>query len=295
MASFRFTIEYDGTDFAGSQIQPRQRTVQGELERALSRVCGVPTRTSFAGRTDRGVHAVGQVASARLPTWRHSAEALAKALQVHLPSDLAAVNVAECRESFHPRFDARWREYRYAIAPGSLSPFVQRYAWTPRAAVSPSAVAVAAAGLEGTRDFASFAGGGEGVPWSARAKRPHGTTRTVLRCDCREIAATVGPAGGSATRLLVVRVAADGFLPQMVRGIVAALVEVGQGRRSRDWIDELLAAHDRRAGPMIAPARGLTLHRVGYGDDRLEDWDNASDGSGPSCWGRCDGREKDGS
>ena len=293
MPSFRLTIEYDGTDFAGSQIQPWQRTVQGELERALRQACGTPTRTIFAGRTDRGVHAVGQVVAARLPVWRHSADVLAKALRAHLPPDLAVVDVAACHEAFHPRFDARWREYRYAIAPGSLSPFVQRYAWTPRAAVSASAVAEGAARLEGTRDFASFAGGGEGVPWSARATRPHGTTRTVLHCDCREIAITMGPAGGRATPLLVVRVAADGFLPQMVRGIVAALVEVGQGRRSLEWIDELLMARDRRAGPMVAPARGLTLHHVGYGDDRLEDWDNANDGSGPSCSGRCDGRVKD--
>jgi tRNA pseudouridine38-40 synthase len=289
MPSFRLIIEYDGTDFAGSQTQPRQRTVQSVLERALRQVCGAPTRTIFAGRTDRGVHAVGQVVAARLPDWRHSADVLATALQANLPVDLAAVAVAECSESFHPRFEARWREYRYAIAPGSRSPFAQRYAWTPRAAVSANAVAQAAARLAGSRDFASFVGGGEGVPWSARAARPRGTTRTVLRCECREIDVIVGPAGGRATPMLVVRVAADGFLPQMVRSIVGALVEVGQGRRSPDWIDELLAARDRRAGSVVAPARGLTLYRVGYDHDRLEDWDSASDDSEPSQSGRRDG------
>lgn len=272
MPSFRLTLAYDGTDFAGSQAQPNQRTVQGELERVLGEMLGAPARATFAGRTDRGVHAVGQVAAIQLPAWRDGARGLQRALNASLPVDLKAIAVVACDDSFHPRFDATWREYRYWIVPAVNSPFVGRYAWTPRADVNCDAMAGVAARLVGTHDFASFAGGGEGVPWSERANRPRGSTRTVLRCDCRELLVRIGPGGSCSTRVVEVGVAADGFLPRMVRNVVGALVEVGQGRRSAEWIDEILAYRDRRFGSVAAPAKGLTLRAVGYGDDVLDDW-----------------------
>ncbi|MCA9878054.1 MAG: tRNA pseudouridine(38-40) synthase TruA [Thermomicrobiales bacterium] len=271
MPSYRLTLSYDGTAFAGSQIQPGQRTVQGELAAALRRLGGASAATTFAGRTDRGVHAFGQIVAVDFPEWRSTAGELERALAARLPADIAARGVAECSPAFHPRFDAVWREYRYWIAPGVVSPFLGRYAWLLRDGGDPARMNEAAGLLLGTHDFASFAGGGEGVPWSERAARPRGTTRTLLRCAVREMTLAPGPGrdvGGSALELCVT---ADGFLPRMVRNIADALVEVGQGRREPDWVGEILAVRDRRQGADVAPAHGLTLWRVGYPGDALVD------------------------
>jgi tRNA pseudouridine38-40 synthase len=271
MPSYRLTLAYDGTEFAGSQVQPDRRTVQGELEGALGRITATPVRAVFAGRTDRGVHAVGQVAAITLPRWSATALDLLHALNASLPIDLGAIEAVACTASFNPRFDALWREYRYWIAPEAAGPFLGRVAWSRRTELDAGAVRAGGQRLVGTHDFASFAGGGEGVPWSRRASRPMGTTRTVLRCDCQEIWPRFGPGSGATTRVLEIRVAADGFLPHMVRNIVGALLQVGQGRRDQEWISGLLADRDRRQGPVGAPPQGLTLSRVGFLGDVLDD------------------------
>ena len=270
MPGFRLTLAYDGTDFSGSQVQPNQRTVQGELEAVLGRLSSAPVRATFAGRTDRGVHAIGQVATVQLQAWTATAQDLQCALNARLPNDLATTDLVSSPESFHPRFDAVWREYRYWIAPGLVSPFLGRYAWMPRADVNASAVQAGANRLVGTHDLASFAGGGDGVPWSARAARPRGTTRTVFACDCREIAVNFAWHEGGKSKVLEIRVVADAFLPRMVRNIVGALVEVGQGRQDPGWITDLLAARDRRLGSVVAPPHGLTLWRVGFDGDVID-------------------------
>lgn len=272
MPCFRLAISYDGTDFAGSQIQPNARTVQGELQHALQRITGEHAAAVLAGRTDRGVHAAGQVARVCLPQWRSDAGALGRALQARLADDVAVTAIAPCAEEFNPRFDAVWREYRYWLAPGAAGPFLRRYAWTPRAAVDVAAMDAAARLLLGTHDFASFAGGGEGVPWSERANRMHGTTRTVLRCACRAGELGAGPGRIGPGAAIEFRIAANGFLPRMVRNIVGALVEIGQGRQDVDWLAAILAARDRRQGSVVAPAQGLILWRVGFPGDALEDW-----------------------
>jgi tRNA pseudouridine38-40 synthase len=269
--SFRLILAYDGTDFAGSQIQPTRRTVQGELEAALAGITANPSRAIFAGRTDRGVHAVGQVAAVTLPAWGAAGLELQRALNARLPVDLGATVVEVCDQSFNPRFDAVWREYRYWVAPAVVSPFLRRYAWMRRAELDAEAVQVGAQRLVGTHDFASFAGGGEGVPWSQRAATTRGTARTILRCECHEIKLRVGPGSVEFAKILEIRVAADGFLPHMVRNIVGALLEIGQGRRAPEWTEELLAERDRRFGSVMAPPHGLTLTRVGFAGDVLDD------------------------
>ncbi len=270
MPSFRLTLAYDGTEFSGSQVQPDQRTVQGELEVVLGQLAETPVRAVFAGRTDRGVHAVGQVAAVTLPTWSATPRDLQQALNASLPIDLGTIDVVACTSSFNPRFDALWREYRYWIAPALAGPFLGRFAWTRRTELDADAVRAGGQRLLGTHDFASFAGGGEGVPWSQRASRPMGTTRTVLRCDCQEIWPRFGPGSDATARVVEIRVAADGFLPHMVRNIVGALLQVGQGRRGPEWISDLLAERDRRLGPVGAPPQGLTLSRVGFPGDVLD-------------------------
>ena len=271
MPSFRLTLAYDGTNFVGSQIQPNQRTVQGELEGILGVIAGTQIRTIFAGRTDRGVHAVGQVAAATLPAWGATPLDFQHALNARLPGDIGATDAALCAESFNPRYDALWREYRYWIASAVVSPFLGRYAWIRRTQLDAEAVEAGARQLVGTHDFASFAGGGEGVPWSRRATTPRGTTRTILRCECQEIRPRIGPGSNERATVLEVRVAADGFLPRMVRNVVGALLQVGQGQRDPEWISELLAGQDRRFGPVAAPPHGVTLLRVGFAGDVLED------------------------
>jgi tRNA pseudouridine38-40 synthase len=271
MPSFRLTLAYDGTDFAGSQIQPNQRTVQGELEGVLGGIAGTPVRATFAGRTDRGVHAVGQVAAIELAAWGATPLELLYALNARLPVDIAASEATSCADSFNPRYEALWREYRYWIASAVVSPFLARYAWMRRTQLDVEAVRAGAQRLMGTHDFAAFAGAGEGVPWSPRAATSRGTTRSMLRCDCREIRPRIGPGSDQYATVLEVRVAADGFLPHMVRNIVGALLQVGQGQQQPEWISELLAGRDRRSGPVAAPPQGLTLLRVGFAGDVLDD------------------------
>jgi tRNA pseudouridine38-40 synthase len=271
MPRFRLTLAYDGTSFAGSQIQPYQRTVQSELEGVVGAIAGTPVRTVFAGRTDRGVHAVGQVAAVTLPGWGGTPLDLRRAINARLPVDIGATEAAICAESFSPRYDAVWREYRYWIASAVVSPFLSRYAWTRRTELDVEAVGAGTRQLVGTHDFATFAGGGEGVPWSRRAAARRGTTRTILRCGCREVRPRIGPGSDQFATVLEVRVAADGFLPHMVRNIVGALMQVGQGHRHPEWIAELLAGRDRRFGPVAAPPQGLTLVRVGFIGDMLDD------------------------
>jgi tRNA pseudouridine38-40 synthase len=271
MPRFRLTLAYDGTDFAGSQIQPNQRTVQGELEGVLGAIAGTPIRTIFAGRTDRGVHAVGQIAAVTLPAWDATPLDLQQALNARLPDDIGATEAALSAESFNPRYEALWREYRYWIASAVVSPFLGRYAWIRRTPLDEEAVAAGARQLVGTHNFASFAGGGEGVPWSRRATTPRGTTRTILRCDCQEIRPRIGPGSNECATVLEVRIVADGFLPHMVRNVVGALLQVGQGQQDPEWISEILAGQDRRIGPVAAPPHGLTLLRVGFAGDMLDD------------------------
>ena len=272
MALLALTVAYDGTEFAGAQTQPGLRTVQGEVEAAVGRLFGQPNRIVLAGRTDRGVHAAGQVVGVAdgRPGW--SEERLRTALDALLPADCSVVRVVRKPDDFHARYDAAWREYRYRIWTGGRAPLARSAVWERRGTLEAGRLAAGARRFVGTHNFASFAGHGEGMPGSDRSARPRGTERTVSRCETR-----VGRAwwGGGEGELWELRVVADGFLPQMVRAIASALVEVGQGRQDPEWVSSLLAAADRRKGGGLAPPHGLTLWRVGYGLELPEDWPDA--------------------
>jgi tRNA pseudouridine38-40 synthase len=268
-------VSYDGARFVGSQTQPKGRTIQSELDAALARLAGMPVATVFAGRTDAGVHAVGQLVSLPDPRPDLDEATLAKALNAWLPEDLAVLRVERRPAGFHARYDAAWREYRYRLWSGAPQPLARSHCWQRRGLLDWRRMDEAARRFVGERDFAAVAGGGEGVPWSEWRERARGTTRRVIRCSCRRFDPWWGPADG---QLLEIQVAADGFLPRMVRTIVALLVEVGEGRREVDRIDEVLAGRDRRLAGGTAPAHGLTLWRVGYAGE-LPDPDNAVDES----------------
>jgi tRNA pseudouridine38-40 synthase len=261
----KLTVAYDGSRVWGSQRQAGRTTVQGILEDALSRLAGRPVAAELAGRTDRGVHAAGQVASCDDIRPAMVPEAIRRALEPNLGDAVAVVEIERVGAGFHARYDASWREYRYRIWSGPRSPLIERYAWHRRRPVDVATMADGAARLVGTHDFASFVAGGEGVPWSERQRRRRGTVRTVLHCSVREAGAW-WPSGSLAGQGIEIRVIADGFLPRMVRGFVGALGEIGRGANEPAWIDELLDRADRRVGPQSAPPDGLVLWRIGYGE-----------------------------
>lgn len=261
----RLRVAYDGREFYGSQRQGNARTVQAELERAAEEVFGKAVPIYLAGRTDRGVHAAGQVASFADIRPDMPGSVVRNALNANLPRDVAVLEAKREPMGFHARHSARWREYRYRIWMGVEHPLARGFVWFRSKELAREPMDRAGQRLIGTHDFASFAGGGEGVPWST-AKSGRGTVRTMYHCSVREIAPWWGPAPCDGT-LLELRVVGDGFLPRMVRGIVGSMVEIGHQRRSPEWITELIELKDRRRAPMNAPPDGLTLWAVGYDED----------------------------
>jgi len=201
---YRATVEYDGTDFAGFQAQPGARTVQGELEAALATICGGSRiRVVAAGRTDAGVHATGQVIAFTDPKGR-PAEELTRALNALLPEDLAIREVRRVPAGFNPRYAARYREYRYTVWNGPRSPHRERYALGVRDPLDTAAMERAGSALMGRHDFSAF---------GASHRQP---VRTVHSVRIRRAGSVV-----------TIDIAADAFLRQMVRRIVAVLLEVG--------------------------------------------------------------------
>lgn len=260
-------VMYDGQGFMGSQRQSNARTVQGELERALEEIAGKAIPIHLAGRTDTGVHAAGQVASCSPLGIRLPIAQLVNAMNDHLDRDIAVLEAKVEPMGFHARYSAVWREYRYRLWSGVRQPNADGFVWVAPRAIDPDRMQDAAKRLVGEHDFASFASGGEGVPWSNRKQRQHGSVRTVQLCEIRIIPNWWGATERDGT-LIEVRIVANGFLPRMVRGIVGALVEIGRGARPPDLIDELFVVKDRRFAPKNVPAGGLTLWAVGYGNEQ---------------------------
>lgn len=286
----KLTIQYDGTEFSGSQLQAeeRGRTVQGELEKALAHLAGTPMRVALAGRTDSGVHALGQVASLDFPGRPRldKPEVVQKALNAILPPDLSVTGAEEAAEGFHARFSARQRAYRYLVwyAP-SPAPLLRRHSLHVRRSLDIEAMARAVGFLEGTHDLAAFAGQGMGVPEAhddpegeaqgSGSARPS-TVRTVYLARVVELSAEAnfwdfqapGPEAGrddkGGGRLIAVDFVANAFLPQMIRTIVGTLLEVGYAKLQPGDMRDILESRDRRrAGPTAKP-HGLCLLWVDY-------------------------------
>lgn len=241
---FAATVTYDGTAFAGSQIQPNARTVQEELERAAGVLFGTPTRVALAGRTDSGVHARGQVAAFSAET-RHEAATVGKALNANLPEDVAVRAVREVPAEFDPRRSARRRWYRYTIANGEArDPLARRTAWFVEGNLDLRAMQHAAGALAGRRDFIACSGPLE------PGRTP---VRTVFAAGWRSEGCT-----------FLFDIEADAFLPQMVRRITGELVRVG--RHATNVEDFVRLLDQARPGSMahVAPPHGLCLERVWY-------------------------------
>jgi tRNA pseudouridine38-40 synthase len=246
---YRATLEYDGTDFAGWQLQRDARTVQGELEQALAKITGAPVRPTAAGRTDAGVHATGQVVHFDSET-RLSPVELRRAANGVLPGDVAVLDLFLAPPDFHARKDAAGKRYVYRILTrGSPSPLRRRFAWHLRGPLDLEAIGRASRCLVGLHDFRAFRGTAGGDPG------PEDTRRRLERLDWFR--------DGDEIRVVA---EGAGFMRYMLRNLVGTLVEVGAGRRAADSIPEILASRDRsRAGP-TAPPHGLCLERVRYSD-----------------------------
>jgi tRNA pseudouridine38-40 synthase len=244
MRTLKLTIAYDGTRFVGWQRQAEGESIQGLLEDALARFEGARVTVHGAGRTDAGVHALGQTASVQL-TCGHDAGTLTRALNAHLPEEVRVLSVEEAALDFHARFNARSKTYRYQIRNTPVAdPFTRAYEWHIPEPLDVIAMREGAKAVVGTHDFAAFQSAGS---------ETSGTIRTVTRSELSD-------SGG----LLTYEIAGDGFLRHMVRALVGTLVEVGRGWRAPDDIGPLLQGATRDHAGRTAPAQGLFLVRVDY-------------------------------
>lgn len=243
---YRLCIAYDGTDFFGWQYQPGRRTVQGAVEAAVEQLTGAKSRVHACGRTDAGVHARGQTAHLDLARPWESA-ALQKGLNALLPDDVRVMSLARARGTFHARYDAKGKEYRYSVWNAPVEcPLHRRMALHVRSPLDLEAMRRAAGMLVGTHDFAAF------------SANPHreigGTVRTLRRLDVSRR----GP-------LVTISAVGDGFLYKMVRSLAGHLLRVGRGAVPAEETVPILESRRRTARVETAAARGLCLWRVFYG------------------------------
>lgn len=246
MPRIRMTVAYVGTRYHGWQIQANGTTIQGTLEDKLSRICAAPIRVHGSGRTDTGVHALGQVAHFDAPPakigipWQ-------RALNAMLPEDISVRDVIEVPDSFHARFSACGKRYAYTLwtNPDFVLPQRAPFVWPVRN-LDLAAMDEAAADLVGTHDFAAFQNAGTDV---------RGTIRTLEPITRRP---------GDCPGEWILSFQADGFLKQMVRNLMGLLVEVGRGTHRPSHARCVLASLDRCQAPATAPARGLSLEEVFY-------------------------------
>ena len=245
---FKLTIAYDGTNYAGWQVQKSGVGVQQRVEEAFAKLFPGAGRLHSSSRTDTGVHALGMVAHVEIPRaeFKMTPAKLLLALNAHLPEDIRVLSARRCAPDFHARFHASGKQYRYFLwNHAAMNPLLRHQAWQVPKRLDLPAMRSAARHFLGTHDFKSFA--------ATRNYEVESTTRTVTRCDIKR--------SGS---LLTFVIEGDGFLYKMCRGIVGTLVQVGQGKIAATEIKRILATRDRRVAGMTAPAHGLVLWKVFY-------------------------------
>jgi tRNA pseudouridine38-40 synthase len=250
MRRIRITVSYDGTDYHGWQVQPELPTIQGILEGVLSEIEGDKVHVDGSGRTDAGVHALAQVAAFNL-TNPIPLPNLKKAMNRLLPRDIRVMETAEVQDGFHPRYDAIAKTYEYRILRSEICPpFDRRFVYHYPYPLDEARMIAAARLLEGEHDFSAFAAA-DPVDVMERSKVRHIFSSCLMRADAR----------------LIYRVRGSGFLKHMVRNILGVLLEVGKGNLTNADIEaRLQPGCTIPAGPS-APARGLFLVGVEYGEN----------------------------
>jgi len=272
--NWKLTLAYDGTEFSGWQVQPGERTVQGELQAALGRVTGESPLPQGSGRTDAGVHALAQVASFTLAA-PIPPENLQRALNRTLPPAIRVLETKTVQSSFHARHSAVAKTYEYRVFREALCPpFLARYVYACPWPMDLEALQRSARLFVGEHDFLSFAAtdpelarlnlDAHAEPDSRPIPRtgfqlepPAATVRRIFSSVWEERQCEAG-------KLLVYSVRGSGFLHHIVRNLVGTMLDVGRGRLRADSIPEILAARSRSAAGPTAPARGLFLHSVEY-------------------------------
>lgn len=270
--NWKLIVSYDGTEYSGWQVQPGELTVQGELQAALRRVVGEGPLPQGSGRTDAGVHALGQVASFELAA-RIPAENLLRALNRTLPGAIRVLEARTVESTFHARHSAVAKTYEYRVFQGEICPpvlarYVHACAWP----MDVEKLERAARLFLGEHDFLSFAAtdpdlatrqspaplvGEASKPFVGGKVRRVGAIRTIFSSEWTERGIDDG-------RMLVYRVRGNGFLHHMVRNLVGTMLDVGRGYRDVDEIPGMIAARARAAAGPTAPAQGLFLHSVEY-------------------------------
>jgi tRNA pseudouridine38-40 synthase len=277
LQTWKLTLAYDGTDFSGWQVQPGERTIQGELQAALKRVCKESPLPQGSGRTDAGVHAMGQVASFALAA-PIPPENLQRALNRTLPPSIRILETRIVPDTFHARHSAVAKMYEYRVYRGAICPpFLARYVYACSWPMDVEALQRAARLFEGTHDFLSFAATDpelagrvldeDAEPDERPLPRPGFQAMPPMPATVKTVYSSVwetrpAPEG----ELLIYRVRGSGFLHHMVRNLVGTMLDVGRGRTGVDEIPGILAARDRTAAGPTAPSRGLFLCSVEYGE-----------------------------
>ena len=249
---FKLVIAYDGTAYEGWQVQKTGTGVQEKVEQALAKLFPGAPRLHGSSRTDTGVHALGMVAHFEIPgaEFKMSARKLALALNAWLPEDIRVLSASRAPGTFHARFDAAGKQYRYFVwNHTAMNPLLRHSAWQVTRPLDLKAMRAAAPRFVGRHDFKSFA--------ASRNYEMASTVRKLTRCDIKK-----------SGHLLTFIIEGDGFLYKMCRGIVGTLVQIGLGKFPADEIKRMLARKDRRAGGMTAPAHGLVLWKVFYSKSR---------------------------
>jgi tRNA pseudouridine38-40 synthase len=255
MRNIKLVLEYEGTAYRGWQSQKEGPTVQDTVEGCIAGLTGERSSLIGAGRTDSGVHALGQVAAFKTSSGLDAAT-IKRALNALLPPDIRVRAASEEDGSFHPRYGASLKTYFYIISnTPHASPFLRRYAWRVPQGLDARAMSRAAAHLEGRHDFRAFMGAGSGTRSSER-------TLSALRVEHLEGIEFLGASVGG--RFVRITVQGEGFLRHMVRNIVGTLVEVGKGKTDAEAVKDVIASGERSEAGPTAPPQGLFLKEVLY-------------------------------
>lgn len=255
MRHIKLTLQYDGTNYAGWQVQKNAVSVQGHIENIILTLTGEQSRLTGAGRTDSGVHALEQVAVFKTQS-SLGADIFHRAINGHLPPDIRVINAEECPADFHPRYDTKNKTYSYLISgTGAYSVFLARYSWDVRCQLDTNAMKEAAQYLLGRHDFSSFRASG------CSAKNP---VRKITGIEISEMNAIEFIGFRLDIPVIKISITATAFLRHMARNIAGTLVDAGRAKYPPSHIKEILDARDRRLAGRTAPACGLFLEKIVY-------------------------------